>query len=37
VAGTAERVAHTNGIVIREEDATTAPMLNVVHARKKFP
>lgn len=37
VAGTAELVAHSNYIVILEEDATTVTVLNVVHARKKYP
>lgn len=37
VAGTFELVAHANYIVILEEDATTVTVLNVVHARKKYP
>ena len=37
VASTFELVAHPNYIVIVEEDATTVTVLNVVHARKKFP
>jgi toxin ParE1/3/4 len=37
VAGTSELVAHSNYIVTMEEDATTVTVLNVVHARKKYP
>ncbi|MDO8336519.1 MAG: type II toxin-antitoxin system RelE/ParE family toxin [Candidatus Saccharibacteria bacterium] len=37
VTGTGELVAHKNYIVILEEDATTVIVLNVVHARKKYP
>jgi toxin ParE1/3/4 len=37
VAGTFELVAHENYIVILEEDATTVTVLDVVHARKKYP
>lgn len=37
VKGTAELVVHPNYIVILEEDATTITVLNVVHARKKYP
>lgn len=37
VAGTFELVAHPNYIVILEEDAATVTVLNVVHARKKYP
>lgn len=37
VAGTLELVAHPNYIVILEQDATTVTVLNVVHARKKYP
>lgn len=37
VAGTFELVAHPNYIVIMEQDATTVTVLNVVHARKKYP
>lgn len=37
VAGTFELVAHSNYIVILEQDATTVTVLNVVHARKKYP
>lgn len=37
VADTFELVAHENYIVILEEDATTVTVLNVVHAKKKYP
>lgn len=37
VVGTMELVAHPNYIVILEEDATTVTVLNVVHARQKYP
>lgn len=37
VKGTFELVAHPNYIVILEEDATTVIVLNVVHARQKWP
>lgn len=37
VDGTLELVLHPNYIVILEEDATTVTVLNVVHARKKYP
>lgn len=37
VKGTYELVAHPNYIVILEEDATTVVVLNVVHARQKWP
>lgn len=37
VVGTFELVAHPNYIVIMEQDATTVTVLNVVHARKKYP
>jgi plasmid stabilization system protein ParE len=37
VKGTFELVAHPNYIVILEEDATTVVVLNVVHARQKWP
>ena len=35
--GTFELVAHKNYIVILEEDAKTVTVLNVVHARQKWP
>lgn len=34
---TFELVAHPNYIVILEEDGTTVTVLNVVHARQKYP
>jgi toxin ParE1/3/4 len=37
VAGTMELVAHENYIVIFEEDHERVTVLNVVHARKKYP
>lgn len=37
VDGTLELVLHPNYIVILEEDATTVTVLNVFHARKKYP
>jgi len=37
VRGTFELVAHPNYIVILEDDATTVVVLNVVHARQKYP
>lgn len=37
VKGTFELVAHLNYIVILEQDATTATVLNVVHARQQWP
>lgn len=37
VKGTFELVAHPNYIVILEENATTVIVLNVVHARQKWP
>lgn len=37
VAGTKELVAHENYVVILTEDETTVTVLNVVHARRKFP
>ncbi|MEI8324547.1 MAG: type II toxin-antitoxin system RelE/ParE family toxin [Betaproteobacteria bacterium] len=36
VSGTFELVAHPN-VVILEEDASTVTVLNVVHARQKWP
>lgn len=37
VKGTFELVAHANYIVIGQEDAKTATVLNVVHARQQWP
>lgn len=37
VRDTLELVAHPNYIVILEEDGTTVTVLNVVHARQKYP
>ncbi|MBP9907235.1 MAG: type II toxin-antitoxin system RelE/ParE family toxin [Rhodoferax sp.] len=37
VKGTKELVAHKNYIVLLEEDATTVTVLQVVHARQKWP
>jgi plasmid stabilization system protein ParE len=37
VRGTSEMVAHPNYVVIMEENATTVTVLNVVHARQKWP
>ena len=37
VDGTLELVLHPNYIVILEEVATTVIVLNVVHAREKYP
>lgn len=37
IAGTKELVAHENYVVILTDDETTVTVLNVVHARRKFP
>ena len=37
VSGTFELVVHANYIVIVEEDAKTVVVLNVIHARQKWP
>lgn len=37
VRGSFELVAHENYLVILEEDAKTVTVLNVVHARQKWP
>ncbi len=37
VKNTRELVAHPNYIVILKEDVMTVRVLNVVHARKKYP
>jgi len=37
VHDTSELVAHPNYVVIMEENATTVTVLNVVHARQKWP
>jgi plasmid stabilization system protein ParE len=37
VIGTCELVVHANYIVIIEENATTITVLNVIHAREKYP
>ncbi|MEI8031156.1 MAG: type II toxin-antitoxin system RelE/ParE family toxin [Comamonadaceae bacterium] len=37
VHGTCELVAHPNYVVIMEENEATVTVLNVVHARQKWP
>ena len=37
VSGTFELVAHPNYVVILEENAAAVTVLNVVHARQKWP
>jgi toxin ParE1/3/4 len=37
VTGTKELVAHENYVVIMIEDETTVTVLNVMHARQKYP
>lgn len=37
VTGTKELVAHENYVVILIEDETTVTVLNVMHARQKYP
>ena len=37
VTGTKELVAHENYVVIMIEDVTTVTVLNVMHARQKYP
>ena len=37
VRDTSELVAHPNYVVVMEENATTVTVLNVVHARQKWP
>lgn len=37
VAGAKELVAHENYVVVFTEDDTTVTVLNVMHARRKFP
>ena len=37
VIGTKELVAHENYVVILAEDETTVTVLNVIHARQKYP
>ena len=37
IAGTKELVAHENYVVILKEDEDTVTLLNVVHARRRWP